>query len=77
VPDFSDGCVDARLDVYEHVFSPQTVDDVAAGDELVPALDQQDQEIHWLTLEPDRAAKVAQSVRGNVELEILKAIRLL
>jgi hypothetical protein len=43
----------------------------------VPTLDQQDQEIHWLTLEPDRAAKVAQSVRGNVELEILKAIRLL
>jgi hypothetical protein len=43
--------MDAGLDVHEHVFSPEPVDDLVAGDELGAALDEQDEEIHGLCRE--------------------------
>ena len=70
LPDFTDRGVDAGLDVDEHVFAPQAIDDVAAGDELTSALDQQDQEVHRLPPKFDRASLAAQLVRGDIELEV-------
>ena len=50
-------------------FGPEPRDDVASGHELAPALHQQDEEVHGLPLEPDRAVVAAQLVGGDVELE--------
>ena len=65
LPDLADRGVDAGLDVDEHVLAPQSIDDVATGDELTSTLDQQDQEVHRLPPEFDRAALPAQLVRAR------------
>ena len=73
LPDLADRGVDAGLDVHEHVLAPEPIDDVAAGDELTAALDQQDQEVHRLPPELDRPALPAQLVTRDIELEVAEA----
>ena len=76
LPDFADRRVDAGFDINEHVLAPQPVDDVAAGDELTSVFDQQDEEVHWASLEFDGAPLAPQLVRGDIELEITEPKRL-
>ena len=61
------------FDVDEHVLSPQALDDLAVREELGSTLHQQDQEVHRLPFQPDRAAVAAELVGGQVELEIAEA----
>jgi hypothetical protein len=68
--------VDTGLDVHEDVRAPQPLDDIGARDELPTTLDQEDQQIHRLPLESNRAPVVAQFVRGEIEHEIAEAKRL-
>ena len=65
--------MDARLHVDEHVLAPEAIDDLGAGDELAPPLDEQDEQIHRVALESNGAALAAELVRRDVELEVAKA----
>ena len=76
LPDLADGGVDAGLDVDEDVLGPEPGDDVAPRDELAPPLDQQDEEVHRLPLEPYRLPFTPQLVGRDVQLEGVKAERL-
>ena len=73
LPDLPHRRVDARLDVDEHVLAPQPLDDVGTGDEIVPPLDEQEQQIHRMALETHRAAVATQLVGSDVELEVAEA----
>jgi hypothetical protein len=74
--DLADGGINARLDVDEDIFAPQAIDDVGAEYELTAALDEQNEKVHGLALEPDTPPLAAQLVASDVELEVAKAKRL-
>jgi hypothetical protein len=68
--------VHAGFDIDEHTLAPQQVDDLTAGDELLPPLDQQDQQVHRLALDPNGPPVSPQLVAGDVQLILAEAKRL-
>jgi hypothetical protein len=62
--------VNPGLNVNEDPLLPQPSGNLASRDELAATLDQQDQEIHRLALQPDCPPVAAQLVAGNVEREV-------
>ena len=67
--------MDARLDVDEDVLAPEELDDLGPRHEVVPPLDEQEEQVHRMALETNRAAVAAQLVGRDVELEIAEAER--
>ena len=65
-----DDGVDAGLHVDEHVLAPQPIDDLGPRDELLPSLDEQDEEVHGLPFEPHGMTLPAQLVGGEIELAV-------
>ena len=53
-----------------------TACDTGTGDELTPALDQQDQEVHGLAPDLHRSPMAPQHVSGDVQREVAEAERL-
>ena len=72
LPDLADGGVHTGLDIDEDVLGPEAGDDVTPRDELTAPLDEEDEQVHRLPLEPYRSALTAQLVGGDVELEVVK-----
>src|SRR6185436_6492269 len=72
-PDLSDRGIDARLHVDEHIIAPQPRDDVLSCHQLPASLNEQDQQIHRLALEPNRLAAAPQLVAPRVELEVCES----
>ena len=68
--------MDARLHVDEHVLAPEELDDLGPRHEVAPPLDEQQEQVHRMALETNRAAVAAQLVGRDVELEIAEAERL-
>jgi hypothetical protein len=68
--DLSNRRVNAGFDVHEDVLAPQLVDDLAATHQQAPPLDQHDEQVHRLPLEPARTPVPAQLVGCDVELEV-------
>ena len=62
-----------RLHIDEDIFAPQAFDDVGARNEMTAALDQQNEKVHRLPLEPNGTPLPAQFVARDVELEVAKA----
>jgi hypothetical protein len=67
--------MDAGLDVDEYVLAPQAFDDFVARHQLGAPLDHQDQQVHRLSLEANRASVAPQLVTPDVEREIGEAVR--
>jgi hypothetical protein len=74
--DLADRRVDAGFDIDEHVLSPEPVDDLAPEDQLAPARDEEEEQVHRLALQPHEAPAAAQLVRGGVELELAEPERM-
>jgi hypothetical protein len=72
-PDLADRAMDARLDIHEHVFAPQPIDNLVAGYELGASLDEQDEEIHGPPLQVYGSASATELVIANVEREVAKS----
>ena len=68
--------VDARVDVDKDVFSPEPVDDLGAGDELPPVLDEQNEQVHRLPFEANRPSVATQLAGAKIELEVAESKRL-
>ena len=67
---FSDDVVDVLLGVDEEVGAPEAGDDVLTRNELVPAGDEENQQLHGLFFEADWAAALAKLVATEVEFEV-------
>jgi hypothetical protein len=67
--DFADDVVDVGLGVDEKLRAPQFGDDFFAGDELVAAAEEKNEQVHGLTLELDAMAVAAKLVAAEVEFD--------
>jgi hypothetical protein len=74
-PDFEDNRIDPHFDVDECAIAPQLPHDFATLDKLTSLLDQQDQQIHWSTFEPDRTPASMQRVSCEVQIELAEVKR--
>src|SRR5688500_7684729 len=62
------------FDVHKDILAPQLVDYLAATHQQAPPLDQHDQQVHRLPLEPASAPVPAQLVGCDVELEVAEPV---
>jgi hypothetical protein len=71
VTDLPDGGVDAVIGVEEHTRAPDSLDDLATGDDLPTLLDQQQQKFRGNPLQLQPPARASQLISAGVQLEVV------
>jgi len=69
--DFPDRPIDAVVGIKKNILTPDSLDDLIAADDLVPLLDQQEQNFEWNALQFEHASSAMEFVGLAVEFEIL------
>jgi hypothetical protein len=68
---FADRGIDAVVGIQEDVLTPDPSDDVLSGDQLPPALEQQEQDLHGDSLQLQSATRTAQFIGAPVQFKLL------
>jgi hypothetical protein len=71
LPNLADCPIDAVVGVEEDAVTPDALNDLFAADELVSALDEEEQHLHGDAFQPERTARMAQFVGIQIQLEVL------